>query len=177
MTPSRTAKVRDVLAITRLRRLEPVAPLAARVTTGIVFIAHGVEKLMDGTAGFSGWIASRGVPAPQLTGWLVALLETFGGLFLVLGLLSRLTSTALTVLLSFAIALGNSHIGFLTPLSGEARGAGIEFPLVMIGALHVVMFAGPGALSLDRLLGLEVCAEGSRSRRARGVSSPMRPSA
>ena len=62
-----------------------------RIVVGIVFVMHGQQKLFEmGVGGVGGFFASLGVPAPQLLAVVVSLLETVGGLALILGVLTRL---------------------------------------------------------------------------------------
>ena len=57
-----------------------------RIVVGIVFVMHGQQKLFEmGVGGVGGFFASLGVPAPQLAAVVVSLLETVGGVALILG--------------------------------------------------------------------------------------------
>ncbi|MEU5084722.1 MULTISPECIES: DoxX family protein [Streptomyces] len=91
--------------------------------------------------------------------------ESAGGVFLVLGLLSRLTALSLTVHMCLAMVLVNAGTGFTTPRQGVASGAGTELPPMKVAALLVVLPAGPGPLALDRVLGVEAA--------RRGVTGPL----
>jgi len=63
-----------------------------RIVTGIIFIGHGLPKfgwIGDRTlAGTAGFLESIGVPMPMAGAFLVAFFETFGGAFLVIGLMA-----------------------------------------------------------------------------------------
>ena len=64
-----------------------VAALIARILVGVVFIAHGWQKLaVNGIEGTSGFFGQVGVPLPTLSAWVAALLEVVGGVALILGL-------------------------------------------------------------------------------------------
>lgn len=136
---------------------------------------HGLDKLVGGPAGFGAFLSGTSVPAPTVTAWAVTLGETAGGVFLVLGLLSRLTALLLTVHLCLAMALVNADARFMTPRQGAASGSGIEFPLVMVAAFLVVLLAGPGPLALDtRLVPLGTAGGPTRlDGGRRGVSSAV----
>ncbi|MEV8591722.1 DoxX family protein [Streptomyces sp. NPDC052012] len=155
MPDSRSDTLRRVIGVAPAHRFRSAAPSVVRVVAGAVMAVHGIDKLIDGPAGFGAFLGSMEVPAPTTTAWAVAVGETLGGLLLVLGLLSRLTALLLTVHLCVAIALVNADTGFMTPQQGAGAGAGAEFPLMMTAAFLVVLLAGPGPLALDRSLGIE----------------------
>jgi putative oxidoreductase len=79
-----------------------LAPLFARITVGWVFLLSGWGKLMNlpqVTENFVGW----GIPLPHLLAPFTSGVELFGGLFLLLGLLTRLSAGALGVTMIVAI--------------------------------------------------------------------------
>jgi len=78
----------------------------------------------------------------------LALTEFLGGIFLVLGVITR--SVAIALLIDLAVAVWKVHYpnGFFLS-SSAGRGNGIEFVLVLIGALFCLALTGPGALSID----------------------------
>jgi putative oxidoreductase len=151
------------LALAPLSQLAGLAPLAVRAILGIIMNAHGAQKLQMGPANIGQGLAGMGVPLPVLTGYVVTFAELFGGILLVVGLLSRLTALLLTVNLTVAILLVNVGIGFLTPPG--AASSGVELPLALNAGLLAILLAGPGKLSLDHALGIEKGAEDSPARR------------
>ena len=127
------------------RPLAWIAPLFARITVGWVFLLSGWRKLHDLpeiTQNFISW----GIPLPHIFTPLASGIEFFGGLFLLLGLLTRISAGALGVVMLVAIIsarLGDVHS--LETLLGLD-----EFEYL---ALFVwLAIAGAGAVSLDRLL-------------------------
>lgn len=117
-----------------------------RVITGIVFAAHGYQKLfIYGMAGVQGAFTRMGAPMPMVTGPLVALLEFFGGIALIIGLLTRLAALGLAIDMLGAILLVHLAAGFFLP-------GGYEFVLLLFAAALAVATAGPGSFSVDAML-------------------------
>ncbi|MFF9187169.1 DoxX family protein [Streptomyces rochei] len=170
MPAYRSDSLRRGIGVAPADRFQPAAPAVARLVAGAVMMVHGIDKLVDGPAGFGVFLSGTSVPAPDVTAWAVTIGETAGGFFLVLGLLSRWTALLLTVHLCLAMALVNADTGFMTPQQGAASGSGIEFPLMTAAALLVVLLAGPGPLALDRVLGVEAAAPGRRGPGAGSAS-------
>src|ERR671922_2277444 len=85
------------------------ALLVARIFTGVIFMAHGAQKLF-GAFGGPGLDAIVQMMGP--IGYLVAIGEFFGGLGLIVGFLSRFSAAALIVIMLGAIAMVHGKHGF-----------------------------------------------------------------
>lgn len=133
-------------ALAHSRRID--AGLAVlRVIAGIVFAAHGGQKLfVYGFGGVTAAFGQMGVPLPGVTGPLVALVELLGGLALIFGLLTRLAALGLSVVMLGAILMVHLAGGFFLP-------SGVEFALALFGAAAALALTGPGEFSLDAVLG------------------------
>jgi putative oxidoreductase len=120
--------------------------LVLRVIAGIIFMAHGGQKLfVYGFDGVTAAFAGMGIPFAGLAGPAVALVEFFGGLALIAGLLTRLAGFGLAVTMLGAIFFAHLSAGFFAP-------KGYEYPLALLGASLAVALAGAGDLSVDAAL-------------------------
>src|SRR5208337_3274039 len=127
-----------------------------RVVLGIVFFAHGAQKMLGwfGGYGFSGTMGfftkMMGIPAPLA--FLAITAEFFGGLGLIFGLLSRIAASGIGVNMLVAIAMLHRHFGFFANWSGTQKGEGYEYHLLAIAIAVAIIVRGAGALSLDRTI-------------------------
>ncbi|MGH7322909.1 MAG: DoxX family protein [Candidatus Rokuibacteriota bacterium] len=127
-----------------------------RVVLGVIFFAHGAQKVLGwfegyGLKGTTGYLTSLGLPLG--IAYLVCFFEFLGGIGLFLGLLTRLAALAIIVVMVGAIATVHWPQGFflnwsLTP----GKGHGYEANLAFIAMALACLIAGGGALSVDRLL-------------------------
>jgi putative oxidoreductase len=121
---------------------------ALRVVIGVVFLMHGLGKLVgppfagvgiDGTIGF---FTQLGIPMASVAAWGVGLVETLGGLALILGaglpivpLLLAIDMTVAVLALKFKL-----HKGFA---------GGYELELTLLAGAVCLMLAGPGILAVQ----------------------------
>jgi len=128
-----------------------IALLIARVIVGVVFMAHGAQKLF-GAFGGPGLSAVVQMMGPL--GYLVAIGEFFGGLGLVVGFLTRFSAAAITVIMLGAIAMVHGKVGFFMNWMGKQAGEGFEYHLLAIAVLLTIVIAGPGRYAIGRYLPL-----------------------
>jgi putative oxidoreductase len=133
-----------------LTRSAPYAGTVLRVAMGIVFIAHGMQKFNNGLDGFAGFLTSLNVPLPELMKWVVALLEVGGGILLILGLATRLVAVLFALEMVGTILLVKMDAGLI----GEG-GTGAEIDLMLLAGAIALALMGPGAVAVDRMIGLE----------------------
>jgi putative oxidoreductase len=132
-----------------------IALLVLRMVVGLVIAAHGSQKLFgwfggSGLHGFSEMLHRSGLRPSRLWAWISALVETFGGLAIALGLLAPVGSGLVAANLVMAIVKVHLRNGFWN------ANRGFEFPLTLAGAVLAIGLAGPGAyaLGLNVLAGL-----------------------
>lgn len=133
------------------------ALLPLRLIVGYGFLAHGLAKWSRGPANFAMLLQQIGVPMPVASAWMVTLLEVFGGIAILTGVLVTLASVPLIVSMLIAMVTVHLRYGFssintigLTP-SGPVFGPpGIEINLLYIASLIALALLGPGPLSLGR---------------------------
>jgi putative oxidoreductase len=127
-----------------------------RITLGVVFFAHGAQKLLGwfGGAGFKDTIRTMhqflGLPIPLA--FLAIATEFFGGAGLIVGLLSRVAALGIAVTMVVAIFTVNGRYGLFLNWLGDQEGNGFEYHLLVIALAAAIIARGSGALSLDRLL-------------------------
>lgn len=128
------------------RQLAWLGPLLARVTVGWVFLWSGWGKLQNLPAITENFI-SWGIPFPQLLTPFVSGVEFVGGLFLLLGLMTRISAGALAVTMIVAIRSAKwDQVDSLEALLGFDESA-------YFAIFTWLAIAGAGALSLDHLIG------------------------
>jgi putative oxidoreductase len=117
-----------------------------RVAAGIVFFAHGAQKLF-------GWFGGYGLSAtvgamtknglPPVVPYLVSFGETAAGLGLILGLLTRIAAGGMFIEMLGAVLIVHWRNGFF------AENKGFEFPLTLCLVCLAVTITGAGAYSID----------------------------
>lgn len=83
--------------------------LILRVFIGAALMTHGIPKMFGGLSGFTEGVAGMGIPFPQVLAFLAAFAESFGALFLLLGLLTR--PAAFMIVCTMGVAVFSAHGG------------------------------------------------------------------
>ena len=122
-----------------------------RIVVGIIFAAHGSQKLFGafggyGLAGTAQYMESIGLAPGYLMATLAGGTEFFAGLALIIGLLVRPAALGLTFLSLVAIFSVHIHNGLFMANNGY------EFALALLGGSIAVMIEGAGKLSADRAI-------------------------
>ena len=122
-----------------------------RIFVGIIFAAHGSQKLFGwfgggGLAGTAQWMESIGLAPGTLMALLSGGTEFFGGLALIIGLLARPAALGLSFTLLVAIFSVHIHNGLFMANNGY------EFALARLGGTLAVLIEGAGKLSFDRVI-------------------------
>ncbi|MFI7649927.1 DoxX family protein [Micromonospora sp. NPDC049460] len=124
-----------------------VAMLLARIGVGIVFFAHGWQKLVtngvDGTAAF---FDQAGVPLPTLSAWFATGVELLGGAALILGAVVPIAGVLLALDMLGAFIFVHAGNGLFVDKGGY------ELVLALGAASLLLAAVGAGRLSVDHLL-------------------------
>ena len=144
-----------MLDTTRHAWLRRWALLPLRLIVGFGFMSHGLAKWGRGPANFGKLLHVIGVPFPVVTAWMVTTLEVFGGLAILIGVLTALVSIPLVVSMFVAMFTVHLRFGFSSvntiglTASGPVFGPpGYEIDLLYVASLVTLALCGPGALSV-----------------------------
>jgi putative oxidoreductase len=143
----------------------------ARIVLGIVFFAHGAQKML-------GWYGGPGLASsmrtftehlhlPSTLAFLVIAGELLSGIGLIVGLFSRIAALVIALTMVGAIATVHFRFGLFLNWFGNQEGHGIEYHPLTIALALIVGVQGAGAFSLDRIVyehasGLEQSIAGGR---------------
>jgi putative oxidoreductase len=154
--------------------------LVLRLALAVVFVAHGSHLLFgawpgpgQGPGGLSHeaeFYAAAGLTPAMPLAILAGTVQLAGGLLIGLGWFARWAAAALAI--DVGIGLWQLHLkwGFFLNYSNAAgQGHGIEYTVMLIGALLALILAGAGDLSIDgvRSKGKEARAAGKARLRGK----------
>jgi putative oxidoreductase len=129
---------------------------AMRLILGVIFFAHGAQKMLGwfGGAGLKTTLRTMhqffGLPVP--VAFMAVASEFLGGIGLVVGLLGRLAAVGICVTMLSAIVMVHWRYGLFLNWFGDRKGHGVEYHLLAIGVAIAIVVGGSGAFSLDRLV-------------------------
>lgn len=134
---------------------DDVSLTTLRVVLGVVFFAHGAQKMLGwfggyGFSGTMGFFEHMGMPAP--VAFLIICTEFLGGLGLIVGLLTRIAALGIGVEMIGAIFLVHLPNGFFMNWFGSQKGEGFEYHLLVIAMAGALLMKGAGAFSVDGAL-------------------------
>src|SRR5580692_5944886 len=130
------------------------AAIPLRLIVGYGFLQHGIAKLTRGPEAFAAILHTIGVPAPHLMAWLTILVEVFGGLAVLLGVLVPLASIPMAAVLLVAIFTAHLPYGFssiklqaVTAAGAQFGPPGYETDLLYLACLAALVLGGSGTVS------------------------------
>ncbi|MDB5099702.1 MAG: hypothetical protein JWM80_4123 [Cyanobacteria bacterium RYN_339] len=133
-----------------------LVPLLARLTLGLVMFPHGAQKAlgMFGGPGFGGTMTmfTSMMHIPAAFAVLAIAAEFLGSLGLITGLLGRVAAFGILCNMLVATLMVHAGNGFFMNWMGNQKGEGFEYHLLAIGLALIVMVAGSGRASLDRMI-------------------------
>ncbi|GLY04477.1 MULTISPECIES: DoxX family protein [Actinoplanes] len=137
--------------------IRDVATLIARVAVGVVFVAHGWQKInewgLDGTGAAFG---QMGVPLPTVSAWFAAIVELAGGVLLIAGALVPVAGLLLALNMLGAVLLVHIGNGVFVAENGFELTAALGAAALLIAAV------GAGRFSVDRLIAPRLSTSGAR---------------
>jgi len=146
------------------------ATVILRLVLGVVFFAHGAQKMLGwfGGYGFSGTMGyfTGTAHIPAVFAFLAIAAELFGGLGLLFGFLTRIAAFGISVNMLVAIATVHGAMGFFMNWTGAQKGEGFEYHLLVLAITAFLMIRGAGAFSIDRAITTSSLVPRTRTARA-----------
>lgn len=134
---------------------DPILALL-RMTLGIVFFAHGAQKVLGwfGGPGYAGTMSflTHNLGLPPILAILAIMAEFLGGIGLIAGVLSRIAGFAIALDMLVAVFLVHLPNGLFMNWSGNQKGEGFEYHLLAIAIAITILVRGAGAFSVDHAL-------------------------
>lgn len=132
------------------------AGLVARLTLAIILFPHGAQKMLGlfGGFGFTGTMDffTNVMHLPWIIGFLVIIIEFIGSVSLLAGLGTRIWAILLIIVFLGIIFSAHIENGFFMNWSGNQKGEGYEFHVLIIGMALILLFTGSGQFSMDHSL-------------------------
>ena len=134
-------KIVQTLADAQIResKLHDLTHFGIRAAIGTIFLVHGTGKF---NPGFVGFLTQLGIPVEMQIP--IALAESVSGTLLIIGVLTRISSSILSIVMLGAI--------FLVKQAGSLTGErGYEIDLVLLAGCLATIVAGPGRVSISHI--------------------------
>jgi len=131
--------------------------LVVRLGLGVVFFAHGAQKVLGwfGGQGLGGTIKMfQGMGVPPAASALAAFIEFLGGFAMITGFLARPAAVGIMIVMLVAITMVHGKHGFFLNLGVPGKGPGFEYNLALIAMALAILVGGGGVLSVDRAIWL-----------------------
>jgi putative oxidoreductase len=130
---------------------QTLSSLPLRLSAGVIFSAHGAQKLFAwfggyGLEGTGQWMESIGLAPGYFMALMAGSAEFFGGLLLILGLLTRPAAAVLAVTMLVAIVSVHLQNGLFMSNNGY------EFGLALLAISVALIVQGAGRFALDNLI-------------------------
>ncbi len=123
----------------RENKLHDITHFGIRAAIGVIFIVQGSGKFNPGAADF---LTSIGLPVEMQIP--IALAETIGGILLIVGVLSRISSSILSIIMLGAIF----HVKGASNLTGQG---GFAIDLILLAGCLIIIVTGPGRVSISHI--------------------------
>ncbi|HET6233188.1 MAG TPA: DoxX family protein [Longimicrobiaceae bacterium] len=127
-----------------------------RITLAIIMFPHGAQKVLGwfGGYGFTGTMGffTGQMKIPYIFALLAIIAEFLGAIGLLVGLLTRVAAFGIACVMVVAVATTHLPNGFFMNWTGQQKGEGFEYHLLVIAIAVFLMIRGAGAASLDRML-------------------------
>ncbi len=120
-------------------KLHDITHFGIRAAIGVIFIVQGSGKF---SPGFAGFLTNIGLPVEMQIP--IALAETIGGTLLIVGVLSRISTSIFCIILLGAIF----HVKGASNLVGEG---GFDIDLILLAGCLAIIVAGPGRVSISHI--------------------------
>ena len=135
---------------------ESHATTILRIVLGLILFPHGAQKLLGwfGGYGFTGTMGflTGSVGLPWILAFLVIAIEFFGALALIFGFATRIAAFGIISLFTGIIFSSHFQNGFFMNWTGQLKGEGYEFHLLVIGIAIALLVSGAGKWSVDYAL-------------------------
>jgi len=126
------AQIRD-------NKLHDITHFGIRAAIGVIFLVHGTGKF---NPGFVGFLTNIGFPPEMQIP--IALAESVSGILLIIGVLTRISSSILSIIMLGAIF----YVKQAASLTGER---GFEIDLILLAGCLATIVAGPGRVSISHI--------------------------